>query len=331
MKVCNQVCLGKDRMSRDQKKSKRLTPIKILERNQLKRYVDEWNDKLPPGEPLDLNHLDVSRLRDFRFIFSQIKRPLRVESWDVSNALDMRAMFEGFEGSCNLGNWKVSKVHCFNHMFNDAKWSHPLDLSKWDVSGAKTMIAMFMGMSLPEQAGLTVGSWDVSRVIQMNFMFANVALPELDVSQWNPMNLLEADSMFQDSKIESFVSLERWNPVFLRRANFMFAGAAVVPKGLKEWRLPCLEVCSRMMFNTPFEESVLHWNIPESTTKHETFAQTAWETILGEVNPAYEKIVAYSREQYLKSALEGTNPEETTSKNKERPEQFEAKILKKRL
>ena len=79
------------------------------------------------GNKVDLNDIDVSKITDMSFLFSELLDfNGNVSNWDVSNVVDMRYMF-----------YECTK-------FNQ-------DISEWDVSNVKNMTNMFRGCTIEEK------------------------------------------------------------------------------------------------------------------------------------------------------------------------------------
>ena len=72
------------------------------------------------GPDADLNHIDVSEIRDMSTLFVHLKiKNIKIDSWDVSNVTNMDNMFHNcYEFNSDLSRWDVSNVTSMKSMLN---------------------------------------------------------------------------------------------------------------------------------------------------------------------------------------------------------------------
>lgn len=93
------------------------------------------------GHDCDLNHLDVSRVTNFRSIFQNLPFCGNISNWDVSNAITMERMFEGSFFNGNISKWNVSNVVSMSYMFANSCFNN--DISAWNVQNVQLFTYMF--------------------------------------------------------------------------------------------------------------------------------------------------------------------------------------------
>lgn len=105
------------------------------------------HERIRQGERCDLNHLDVSRLTDFSFVFQDSTFNGDISQWDVSNAQIMARMFQGSDFTGDISRWSVSKVTNMGAMFAHSAFNG--DISGWRPVSLVAATSMYFGPCQP--------------------------------------------------------------------------------------------------------------------------------------------------------------------------------------
>lgn len=160
------------------------------------------------GNDADLNHIDVSGITSFSYLFMLVSNlafdislwdvrngktfekmfyktkfsdTFDISRWDVSGATNMCGMFMCSDFNGNISGWNVGKVENMSGMFMCSNFNG--NISGWDVSNVKMFSEMFHYNECFHQ---DISSWDLTSAISMKKMFHLSAMKEEDVSAWKP-------------------------------------------------------------------------------------------------------------------------------------------------
>ena len=130
---------------------------------------------------------------------------LNIDNWDLSNdAINYNYSILGEntslkEVSCK--NWKIPEnfEHWISRYWNgSAAPIEIIDVTNWDLSKTKSIQGLFADSThLKEIKGLD--TWNTTNITNMSSMFQNCrSLKELDLSNFNILNVTESDGMFEE-------------------------------------------------------------------------------------------------------------------------------------
>lgn len=168
------------------------------------------------GISCDLNHIDVSKVRNFDFLFHQSEFNGSIDKWDVSKVHTMFAMFHSSAFDGNISDWNVSKVENMARMFESSIFNG--NLSKWKVTNAQDMDSMFSESLFNGD----ITTWDVSKTTNMSGMFYKSKFNR-DISQWSTKKVLSMENMFCDSDFAHDISSWVINPESILKNAFSIA------------------------------------------------------------------------------------------------------------
>ena len=165
-------------------------------RDEVERYCKGDGDDIETiaeefGYPIGM--WDVSRVKDFSYIFSSMTFNENINRWNMENGTNVEGMFCGARlFNQSLSQWNVSKVENIAGMFAHA-FEFNGNVSTWNTSNVIKMNCMFC---YTNNFNGDVSAWDTSSVTNMEFMFLNAQTFSGDLSRWNVSQVTNMISMF---------------------------------------------------------------------------------------------------------------------------------------
>ncbi len=141
------------------------------------------------GPGCDLNHLDLSGVRNMDALFEGLPFNGDISAWDVSQVLTMKWMFKGTPFNGDISKWNTRGVVDMGAMFEGCAFQG--DLAHWNVSGAHNKARMFMHT----QFNGDLSRWDMSRTQQTFLMFAH-SMFDRPIGMWDMRQARHTDDMF---------------------------------------------------------------------------------------------------------------------------------------
>ena len=167
------------------------------------------------GYGCSLNHIDVSRVDDFSWLFNESEFDGDISGWDMSNATNLTAMFRQSYFGGDISHWNTKNVVHAGLLFAYCPFNG--DISRWNTSKLVDAYDMFGHSGFSGN----VAAWDVSAVVNMNGMFANSEFSG-DVSSWQVGRVRDMDRMFD--QLHGTFNLRGWVPQRLRKAEAFVSG-----------------------------------------------------------------------------------------------------------
>jgi surface protein len=101
--------------------------IKAQHRNHLVDLI--MSEMIRKGNNCDLNHIDISDVKNLSAVFSNSEFNGNISEWDTSQVFSMENMFHSSKFNGDISNWDVRNVIYMNYMFTYSEFVQ--DLSIW--------------------------------------------------------------------------------------------------------------------------------------------------------------------------------------------------------
>ena len=150
----NESIFDKDLIAKNVIEDKPKTKIELI--RAISKYIEITKPK--KGDTINLNWLDVSKIKDLGAVFDGRGREVYstcnfdVSEWDVSNCENFTGMFQMAKAfNCDLSKWDVSSATHMGWMFQGAKEFKGEGLENWKVPGNCFYTGMFRKSGVTEK------------------------------------------------------------------------------------------------------------------------------------------------------------------------------------
>ena len=165
---------------------------------------------------------------------------IKVESKDQLQSI-IQKRYHSNNSFISLTDIDISELDNLSSIFCGLKLE-VVDISGWDTSNVTAMAYMFSRCKNLKNI-IGIENLDVSKLKRANFMFDSCEnLVELDLTNWNPISLQNAWSMFYRCSILKFIkNIENWQLPNINDVSYMFYNCTKLDVDLSNWDLSNLQ------------------------------------------------------------------------------------------
>ena len=165
---------------------------------------------------------------------------IKVESKDQLEAI-IQKRYNNNNSFIDLTDIDISELDNLSSIFCGLKLE-VVDISGWDTSNVTAMAYMFSRCKNLKNI-IGIENLDVLKLKRANFMFDSCEnLVELDLTNWNPISLQNAWSMFyRCSNLKIIKNIENWQLTNINDVSYMFYNCAKLDVDLSNWDLSNLK------------------------------------------------------------------------------------------
>ena len=162
---------------------------------------------------------------------------IKVESKDQLLSI-VRRRYNNNKSFLDLTDLDISELDNLSSIFFELYSLEVVNISGWDTSNVTTMAYMFSQCKNLKNI-IGIENLDVSKLETANFMFDSCEnLVELDLTNWNPILLKTAWSMFyRCSNLKIIKNIENWQLTNIKDISYMFYNCAKLDVDLSNWDL----------------------------------------------------------------------------------------------
>ena len=165
---------------------------------------------------------------------------IKVESKDQLQSI-IQKRYHSNNSFISLTDIDISELDNLSSIFCGLKLE-VVDISGWDTSNVTAMAYMFSRCKNLKNI-IGIENLDVSKLKRANFMFDSCEnLVELDLTNWNPISLQNAWSMFyRCSNLKFIKNIENWQLPNINDVSYMFYNCTKLDVDLSNWDLSNLQ------------------------------------------------------------------------------------------
>ena len=162
---------------------------------------------------------------------------IKVESKDQLQSI-IQERYRNNKSFIDLTDIDISELDDLCGIFGRLNKVEVVDISGWDTSNVITMEDMFSQCTKLKKI-IGIENLDVSNLKNATFMFSSCEnLVELDLTNWNPISLQNAWSMFyRCSNLKFIKNIENWQLPNINDVSYMFYNCTKLDVDLSNWDL----------------------------------------------------------------------------------------------
>jgi surface protein len=184
-------------------------------------------------EGVGLENWNVSKVRDFSYMFMDSGFNRSISRWDTSNAELMVSMFAGvFAFNDDLSMWNVSRVQTMSSMFSGAASFEGIGLEQWDVGNVRDFSGLFLMCSMFN--GI-ISDWDTSNAELMDSMFSDALIFNGNLSSWDVSNVTDMSNMFFSASSFAGDGISNWDVSKVTAMDGMFGATYAFNGDVSQW------------------------------------------------------------------------------------------------
>lgn len=182
---------------------------------------------------IGLENWNVSKVKDFSYMFSNSGFIGTISEWDTSNAEVMNFMFrDNINFNSNLSLWDVSRVHSMFGLFSGALSFEGIGLEHWNVHSVRDFTEMF---SFAHMFNGSLSGWNTSSAETMQGLFNYASIFNDNLSLWDVSRVTNMITMFSGAAAYAGDGIASWDVSKVEAMEYMFAEAVLFDGDVSNW------------------------------------------------------------------------------------------------